>query len=85
MKDGEKLGVATDHEINKVKKAGPSPLVENLVKHLSIYPKSGSDRGILGTQEMEAYKTRMDKVISQQKIQEITIRCPWAIFYIPMV
>lgn len=56
------------HEINKVKKAGASPLVENLVKHLSIYPKSGSDRRILGTQEIEAHKTRMDKVISLQKI-----------------
>ena len=73
MKEGQKLGLASDHGINKVKKAGTSPLVENLVKHLSRYPRSGSDGGIQDTQEIWSYRTRKVKVISQQmKIQETT-------------
>lgn len=72
------MDLATDHEINKVKKVGTSPPVENLVKCLSRYPKSG----ILNTQEIGAYRTRMGKIISQKKIQEAITPYPWAIFSI---
>lgn len=57
------MDLATDHEINKVKKVGTNPLVENLVKCLSRYPKSG----ILNTQAIGAYRTRMGKIISKKK------------------
>lgn len=65
VKEEQKLDLATDHGISKVETASISSLVENLVKHLSRCSTSGSDRGILDSQEMGAYKTRMGRVISE--------------------